>query len=533
MSSRPIKSGGVYRAAGRVLNEERAIYKNWGGRLPIALVYPNTYYLGMSNLGIHAIYQLLNSFNDIVCERVFLEKNDVLPISLESGRPLTDFAVIAFSISYEMDYFNAAAMLRNAGIPLLTRDRDETHPLVIGGGPCITANPMPVAPMFDCFGIGEAEALFPLLLPVLAEEISGDRNTLLEALSKIPGLYVPSIPPAKPVVRQWVKDFDTRPAASVVLTRETELGELYLIEAERGCQRGCRFCLVNGAFSPMRFHSASSILEQAGEGLHYRGRVGLVGPAVTDHPEILDIIDGVIDLGGEISVSSLRISSLSDDIIAALAKAGTRTLTIAPEAGSQRLRDVIDKKITEDDIFRTVESIARHDFTNLKLYFIIGLPTETDADIEDMMQLVKAMKERLGGRTRLTVNAGPFVPKAGTPFQWLPMAPQEDLARRLKMLKDGLSVKGVKVNDESPAWSLVQGVLSRGDERLTPAITGTHKLTMASWRKAVEEHHLDIDHYVNQKWDTTAPLPWSAVEGGTRTERLCAGLEKAVGENHA
>ncbi len=533
MSSRPIRSGGVYRAAGRVLHEEGAVYKDWGGRLPVALVYPNTYYLGMSNLGIHAIYTLLNSFKDVVCERAFLEDGSVLPISLESGRPLTDFAVIAFSISYEMDYFNAAAMLRNAGIPLFSNERDETHPLIIAGGPCVTANPMPVAPLFDCFGIGEAEVLFPAVLPVLHEGIGGDRLRLLESLSAIPGIYVPSAPPSPPVTRQWLKDLDEFPAASAILTKETELGDLYLIEAERGCQHGCRFCLVNGVFSPMRFRAASGILEQASEGLKHRKRIGLVGPAVTDHPDIVNIIDGVRDLGGEISVSSLRISSLSNDIIVALARAGAKTLTIAPEAGSQRLRDVIDKRITEEDIFRTVESIARRRFTNLKLYFIVGLPSETDGDIEEMIGLVEAVKARLSGSTRITVNAGPFVPKAGTPFQWLPVAPQEDLARRLKMLKDGLSGRGVKVSDESPAWSLVQGVLARGDERLAPMIAGIQKLTMASWRKAVDEYRIDVDFYVNQRWDTGVPLPWSVVAGGTKTERLCAGLEKALGEDHA
>ncbi|HJX12237.1 MAG TPA: radical SAM protein, partial [Dehalococcoidales bacterium] len=411
------------RPGARFTREEGAIVKDWGGRLPVALIYPNSYYLGMSNLGIHVIYSLLNSYPRVVGERVFFEKDSRNPpTAVESGRPLADFAVLAFSISYELDYFNVVAMLKAGGIPLYAADRDERHPIVMAGGPCITANPAPLSPFFDVMCIGEAESIVPALLPVLEEGIGEARDGLVKALAALPGIYVPSYPPGKSVVRQFALDLDASDATSVVLTRDTELGDLFLVEVERGCQRGCRFCLVNTAFSPMRFRSVDRLVEQAREGLRYRRRIGLVGPAVADHPKIGELLAGLNDIGAEISISSLRIGSLSQDILRELARGKAQTIAIAPEAGSDRLRRVINKGISEDDILKTADSIGRHRFRQLKLYFIIGLPAETDDDAGEIVRLALAIKERLDrhGNTRLTLNAAPFVPKAGTPFQWLP-----------------------------------------------------------------------------------------------------------------
>ncbi len=279
------------RPSPRLSLEEGTIVKDWGGRLPIALVYPNSYYLGMSNLGVHTVYRVLNNELRVVCERAFYEKDDKkAPVALESGRPLTDFAIIAFSISYELDYFNVLNALKASGIPLYAAERDESHPLIIAGGPCITANPMPLAPFFDFFCIGEAESIAPAMLPTLLDNIlppaEVTREDLLKKLSTLPGIYVPNHPPEKCTVRQYPASLDELPAKSVILTNETELGDLYLIEAERGCQRGCRFCLVNTAFSPMRSRSVENLLQQAKDGLSRRRRIGLVGPAVTDHPQI-------------------------------------------------------------------------------------------------------------------------------------------------------------------------------------------------------------------------------------------------------
>ena len=276
----------------RLDKEHGTIIKDWGGKLPFAFVYPNSYFIGMSNLGLQAIYGLLNSREDAVCERVFWDKENnqgELPLSVESQRPLSDFAVLAFSLNYEIDYLNLAPLFRASAIPLYSIERDETQPLIIVGGPCIMANPMPVAPLFDCLCIGEAEALLPAIIPIIQDGISDKRADLLGALSKVPGIYVPSINKKTPVVRQWVKNLDDFPVHSMVLTKNTELSDLYLIEVERGCAHGCRFCLVSSAFSPMRFHSANQIIKQSEIGLKFRKRIGLVGPAVTDHPQIEEI----------------------------------------------------------------------------------------------------------------------------------------------------------------------------------------------------------------------------------------------------
>ncbi len=512
--------------------ETGVVIKDWGGRLPIALVYPNSYYLGMSNLGVHAIYRLLNDHNDVICERFFWEKDNRekynAPVSIESRRPLTDFAVVAFSLSYELDYFNIVPILRAAGIPVYAADRDERHPLVIAGGPCATANPLPVSPFFDCLCIGEAEPILPIILPVLSEDWRDRRTDLLRALSALPGIYTPALPPQTPIIRQWAKDLDIFPVTSVVLTRDTELGDLFLIEAERGCQRGCHFCLVNCIFSPMRFRKPDILLKQAEKGLENRKRIGLVGPAVTDHPDIIGLLDGLLRRGAQLSISSLRIDSLSGEIIGKLARGNARTITVAPEAGSQRLRRLINKDIPESEILRVADIVGQNSFRNLKLYFMIGLPTETDEDIEELINLSLAVKARLDKHrsgARLSLNVAPFVPKAGTPFQWLPMASRETLNRRIALLKKRLPPRGIILKTESPAWSRIQGVLSRGDERLAPALAGIENISLASWRKAVETYELDTDYYIDRKWDTAQKLPWSIIDTTTDIQRLIAEIQ--------
>ena len=512
-----------------------AVIKDWGGKLPVALIYPNAYYLGMSNLGVHAIYKLLNEYDDVVCERVFRERANIEKntpfLSIESRRPLSDFAVLAFSVSYELDYFNIASILKTSGIPVYAADRDERHPLVIAGGPCITANPMPLSPFFDCLCIGEAEPILPNMLPILSERLGSPRNDLLKDLAALPGVYAPALSRQKPVVRQWAKDLDSFPVTSVVLTRDTELGDLFLIEVERGCQRGCRFCLVNCVFSPMRFRKVTNLLEQAKAGLRYKKRIGLVGPAVTDHPDISDLLEGLLQMGAELSISSLRVNSLSRGIIEKLARGNSRTITIAPEAGSARLRHLINKDIPEDNILEVADIVGQNGFRNLKLYFMIGLPAETEEDIEELINLALAVKARLDkyrGSTRLNLNVAPFVPKAGTPFQWLPMASPDMLKRRIATLNRRLSPLGVILKTESPSWSRIQGILSRGDTRLSAALASVENVSLAAWRKTVNTHELDTDYYIDQKWDTSQALPWSIIDTGIKSDRLSAEMEKAI-----
>jgi len=514
----------------RLSREQGTIIKDWGGRLPVALIYPNSYYIGMSNLGIHAIYKILNSYSDVVCERIF--SNDKPTLSLESRRPLAEFAVIAFSISYELDYFNVVNTLKDSSIPLYAADRDDRHPLVIAGGACITANPMPLVPFFDCLCIGEAEPIVPAMLSVLSQGV-GRRDEKLKELARLPGVYVPQYHNGKVVARQWMHNLDDFMVSSTVLTPDTELGDLYLIEVERGCNWGCRFCLVSSAFCPLRYRSLGRLTEQAKLGLKYRKRLGLVGPVVTAHPEIEELLFRLRQMGAGLSLSSLRVSPLSSKVLSEIVKGGARTITLAPEAGSQRLRRVIGKNISEDDILNAVSRVAEQGIKKLKLYFMIGLPSETDADIEQIITLAIRCKDMLDkGKAgcRLSLNVTPFVPKAWTPFQWLPMADLATLNNRLAILKKRLSPRGVKVKSESPAWSQVQGALARGDTKMAEVLAGMEEVSLAGWRRAIEKYQLDLDFYVLEKWDVSRQLPWEVLDLGVSKEHLIRELNRATAQ---
>ncbi len=526
-----MRQDAVKKARRRLSREKGTIYKDWGGRVPIALIYPNSYYLGMSNLGFQTIYSLLNSCEGIVCERFFCEKDEV-PLSLESQRPLSDFDVLAFSVSYELDYFNIVKLLRAGSIPLLAAERGERYPLIMAGGPCITANPEPLSPIFDCFAIGEGEVILPYFVDTLAEGV-GKKQGLLKELCSLPGVYVPGISDTK-VARQWVKNIDDFATTSVVLTPDTELGGMYLIEISRGCGWGCRFCLAGYQFRPMRHRSMECILEQAREGIKYRKRLGLVGASVSDHPQIDELVIGLREMGVELSVSSLRVRPLSRTVLRGLAGSGTKTVSLAPEAGSERLRRVIKKGFTEEDILKAVEKVAREGLRQLKLYFMIGLPTETDDDVMEIVKLTLACKEiidRHKADTRITLTIGPFVPKAGTPFQWLPMERADVLEHRLSLIR-GLCQKGIEVKSESAAWSTVQGVLARGDSRLGAVLASISEDSLSAWRRALEESDLDPDFYAHREIPYDERLPWAMVDSGVDQRYLRRELERAKTECH-
>jgi len=516
---------GIRQARQRLSREQGTIIKDWGGRLPIALIYPNSYYVGMSSLGVHAIYRLLNSFPGVVCERVFWEPENQArkspPVSLESQRPLADFAVLAFSVSYEVDCLNVVRILKAGGIPLYASERDASHPLVIAGGPVITANSRPLSPFFDVLCVGEAEPLLPAMLPILREGAGEERSRLLGRLAALPGLYVPRCHAGAPVVRQWLENLDDFPSVSTVFTRDTELGDLCLIEVERGCGWGCPFCLGGSVFSPVRFRSLEGLLAQAEAGLKFRQRIGLVGPAVTDHPQVEELVDRLYRRGAGLSISSLRIKPLSGVVLETLAKGGARSIALAPEAGSQRLRRLVKGGISEDDILEAVGRVAGLGIRQLKLYFMVGLPTETDDDIAEITKLAlscKAILDREQRGTRLVLNVAPFVPKAGTPFERLPMAPLAVLKQRLARLKRSLEPAGITLKDESPVWSEVQAVLSRGDIEVAGVLAGLEEASLAEWRRAVKKCGLDVDFYAHRKWDAAQELPWSVFSGDTGLE---------------
>jgi len=509
----------IEKARKRLGMETGAVVKDWGGKYPFAFVYPNSYYIGMSSLGMQVIYDLLNGYPDIVCERLFWDKENQekgsMPLSVESQRPLTDYAVLGFSLSYEIDYLNIVPILKTSGIPPLSRDRDETYPLIIAGGPCISSNPMPVAPFFDCLCIGEAEVILPRLMEMIKDNPARNRPSLLEAISEIPGIYVPSLHKDKAIVRQYLKKLDEFPAHSVVLTPDTELPDMYLVEVERGCAHACRFCMVSNTFKPMRFRSLESLISQAEEGLKLTRRIGLVGPAVTDHPEFEELLAYLVDKNARVSVSSLRINRLSDKILDDLVKGGLHSIALAPEAGSQRMRDVIKKGINEDQIFKAVSNSAARGMQQLKLYYMIGLPGETEEDIGEIVKLTLAAKEivdKKRKKTRLVINVSPFIPKADTEFERFPTASIEELQRRIGLLKSGLSHKGVQIKNESPIWSQIQAVISRGDTSLADVLLDIEKPTLKEWKNAIEKHRIDVEYFAHTEWKPEAALPWGFVK---------------------
>lgn len=512
----------VSTARQRLAAESGATVKDWGGRLPIALVYPNSYYLGMSNLGLQAIYALLNARADIVCERAFYnpppprERGDdpaLGPVTIESQRPLTDFPVVAYTLTYEIDYYHVVRSLQAAAIAPLSADRGESAPVVIAGGAAVITNPLPLADCFDAFVIGEAEPILDQLADCLADYAHAPRAELLEQLSRIPGVFVPQIGPGvNGVERQWVRDIGTTESVSQVLTEDTEFSRMTLIEAARGCGRGCRFCIAGYVFRPPRYRPLGSLLDQVRRGLKRSERIGLLGAAVADHPELAELANAADALGARVSVSSLRVDNLAPELLQVLSRGGTRTVTLAPEAGSERMRGRINKEVSEQQILEAADQVGAAAMRRLKLYFMIGLPDEEDEDVRQMAQLGREIKQRLdaaGHGTELVMSVGPLVPKPATAYQELAQSPAALVRQRQRILEDAFRGSGIRLRGDSPTWARIDDICSRSDQRLAYAILEMQRPSAGEWFRAAAEWGLDGE----QPWGG-GPVPWSAVETG-------------------
>lgn len=541
----------------KILAEESgATPKNWGGKLPVCLVYPNRYRTAMSNLGFQAVYALLNAHPDVVCERAFLPDPDELKeygksrtplLSLESQRPLADFAVIAFSVSFESDYLHIPQIFKLAGMPPFAAQRSDSSPLVMAGGAALFLNPEPVAEFVDLVCIGEAEALLPQLLALLREGM--ERSALLAQAARLPGIYVPSLYeveydaerissirnlPGAPqrVTREWAKELDRRVTTSEILTPETEFSDMFLIELSRGCPRGCRFCAAGFIYLPYRQRSLDAIKGEVARGMQKRHRLGLVGAAVSDYRGIGELCRYILEQGGKVSVSSLRIDALDADLIRVLKASGHKTVALAPEGGSQRLRDLIKKDIDEAQILAACDLLIAGGILNLKLYFIIGLPTETMADLEEMAALVGRIRERVVAAARgegrlgeVVLSVNPFVPKPFTPFQWCGMEEVKSLEGKIRFLQQAVGrLANVRLQTESPRDAYLQALLSRGDRRLAPFLVTAAET--GNWRRAAKECGLATDRYVYRDVPLDEPLPWDVIGSGNK-ELLAREYRKA------
>src|SRR5947209_3937057 len=544
--------------------EQGTVYRDWGGRVSIALVYPNTYAVGMSNLGFQTIYRHLNALPDVVCERVFMpepadleemRRTSTPPLSLESQRPLTDFQMIGFSVTYEGDYINVLRLLDLAKIPLRAGDRRPHDPLVLMGGVCAFSNPEPIAPFMDFIVVGEGEELVGELMQAYREGYR-ERETFLDGLVRLEGVYVPerhdvtyapdgTVADVRPqrgappiVVKRRLKQVDEFRTIAAVKTPNAEYGHMALLEVGKGCGRGCRFCLEGQVYRPVRHRSVDALREtvarmaESGE-----KRVGLVGACVSDYPWIGELLKIVEDNGLELSISSIRADSLTDDLVAALARGGHRTLTIAPEAGTERLRRAIRKAITDEQIVTACDLVRAHGIPNLKTYFMIGQPTETLADVEAIPLLAERMLERLrvldpSGKPfgRLTLSVSSFVPKPWTPFQWAPFDGAEPLQAKLEIVKRGARrFSNVRVLHENPREAALQALLARGDRR----VAGFLELAAAfagDWRRALREWDGDPDFCTTRARSTDERLPWDHFDVGVKKAGLIREWERARAE---
>ena len=486
-----------------------------GGRFRFALVYPNFYHVGMSNLGIHIIYQLLNSRRDTACERFFLPEN----LSVETSTPLNKFQAAGFAVSFEQDYFNVIKILREAKINPRASARTKFDPIIIAGGPCATFNPEPLSLIFDAFIIGEGEVILPPVMDVLTQNLP--RQETLTALSKIPGVYVPTVP-AK-VSRQWLKNLDEFPAHSVIITDDTEFN-MYLIETARGCGHHCRFCMAGYCFRRPRNRSLEILKAEVDAAKKFGKKIGLMGAAISDYPQINELCKYILDSGLEMSVASFRADSVTPELVQALAKSGLKTLTVAPEVGSEKMRAVVNKSITEENVFAAVEMGIAAGIKNFKLYFMIGLPFEELPDVEAIADLSIRLKKLVAGKLTLSVN--PFVPKPFTPFQWAAMADKKYLSAALKILRERLKkLRGVEIISESIKSAQVQAILARGDRRIGEFVLQSE--TPQKFMELLRENGVDANFYLRER-SADEIFPWDNLDMGFGKKYLRAEYERAA-----
>lgn len=512
----------------------------------VAIVYPNTYFVGMSNLGLHIIYEEINLRNDSVCERIFLPEKKELEaydktktplMSVETQRPMHQFDVVAFDVTFEMDYFHIPLMLRHGRVPIMGKDRTEFDPIVIAGGPCATFNPEPFADFIDAFIIGEGEGIVSRVLDIIRDgKMEGlDRHAILRQLANISGVYVPSlyvpiysddgefkgyhIAEGAPKTIKRHFEMLTSGGETVVATNYTEFGAMYIIEVARGCGRHCRFCMAGYCFRVPRVRPLDILKEGVDRAEQLGKKVGLMGAAISDYPEVDELVNYIRSKDMRYSCASLRADSLTQAVVDGLADSGQKTITIAPETGSERLRRVINKGISEEHLQNAATLSAKSGIQHMRLYIMIGLPTETDEDIEAIVGLAErtqAHMAEVGCKGRLTLSINPFIPKPFTPFQWMAMDNQKTVEKKLQYIKKALQKnRRIEVLVESPKEAYIQGVLARGDRRLGAVIAAcAADRGSKSFKAEMKAAGLDMDEMNYRERSFDEFLPWSHLDMG-------------------
>ncbi|MEO7674667.1 MAG: radical SAM protein [Pyrinomonadaceae bacterium] len=567
------------------LDSEEGYVVKHGCGLRIALCYPNTHQIGMANLGLHTMYGLFNSIPDVSCERVFLpdpaemveyEKSRSTLMSLETQTPVRDFDIVAFSISFETDYLNMARMLQLSGIPVWSKDRNHFHPLVVMGGAASFLNPEPIADFTDIIAVGEGEILaFQLVDAIVENETKDD---ILLALARIGrGFYVPSlydvlynddgtvfdyipnqegvprrvgravasVNPKEGTLRRALKRGETELAdflvnqeifcpSTSVWSPEAEMGERLLVEISRGCSQGCSFCWAGYNYYPPRVVPAKDILAKAREWRNKTNKIGLVSTAVCDHPEISTILRELRAMDYRISVSSLRLDQISDELLDALVESKDQQIAVAPETGSDRLRRVINKNLTNDEIVDICGAVFDRGMLTVKLYMMVGLPTETQEDLDEMFVLVERIKNRMleagkkfGYAGKIIPSLNGFVPKPNTPLQWDAICSEKELKRRIKYVSKGLSrIPNVEVRFMSARIAHEQALFSSGDRTISQVIDRAAMLK-GDIDRALRETGVDPLFHTSRDRSYEEFLPGSIVDSGLSFDFLKTEHQKA------
>jgi len=561
----------VTRPARYTGGEWNSITKDWDAiDVKIALAYPDLYEIGMSNLGLAILYDLVNRQPNALAERVYAPWVDMgeemrrasIPLfSLESRRPMKEFDIIGFSLGYELTYTNVLNMLDLAGIPVFASERDDSYPLIIAGGSC-AFNAEPMAEFIDLFVLGEGEEVLLELLETFRRwklEGSHRKQELLRELALIPGIYVPSLysvdynddgtisqikptsPEVSPSIRRRILMKLPPPVTKVVVPFVETIHDRAAIEIQRGCTRGCRFCQAGIIYRPLRERPKEEIVEAVDQLLKNCGysELSLLSLSTSDYSDIEGLVGTLSaryrDDYLKISLPSLRIDSLSVRLMDAIAFGKKTGLTFAPEAGSERLRRVINKSVSEEELLHTLEVAAERGWRSVKLYFMLGLPTETRDDIESIIHLVRQVshaRRRPGVKAlQLKVSTSAFVPKAHTPYQWVAQSTEEELDDKVEVLRFGLKKLGTRLSWQEPKISLLEGVLARGDRRLSKVIYRAWQLgaifdawseyfDYERWRRAFDECGLDPAFYANRQRSLDETLPWAHIDVGVDPEFL-------------